>query len=1604
MKLTVGARLPHDFTEMSDNEPLEVERNRPVYRVTHVLRETPWSCLYRGKKVFRNCDFKTGQVSEADDDECLDVLIRTLAYPRLDDRNWVKARREHARFEVQSVLGCISTNLIPEPLDVLEVHNQQDAFSFAIPSPAPAEELILVFEQIHGLPLDVWRKQPGLSVMRRLDVLSQILQFMSALHGQGLFVNAWSPQSFSVDAQDQVHFLGSENVLAAKHAAPWRMLFPADRYVAGFLAPEMLNPSHAPTTQSDLHGWASVAWLLLTGDSPAQIAGQQQRRWAQFDASHRDRLTAELEQVPTAFAQSVRDLFQVSGQRFARQWPESFLSSLWSCLQPDAGQRPGTVADLRSAWREAPPPPVSCCLAVKGADQKIRVLISPLKLSAGLEFSIVAKQGRQPTARSDGEEIWTGKSPTSVDLSTLSKPTLATRTSGDWFYSVFTIDRHEGHESVSHATQAQAFDATTPNSVIVWADAKTSSRQLLPDELELLSYFNVEIPQELLRSKLPQTRGWGIDLLERRLQRDPNDHAARNLMWMRGLVDPEFTVRQHTVSVLVRATVVIDPEFVTRLAQRLAGEDVDNSIRIARWLVSFGIDAAIIEQAIDGLEGQRLVNCSVCQESLRKRDEDGHLVEVHGYVPSEGEFVPLDTALDRLWPRVLRRLETTALDELLKLFTDWPGHQRTSSLTNELEQQALRTMKVELAAKSNALLQVWIRQLGSYLGRQSEMERACLSLLGHSDSNLRRLAREVLFPSVTKRLATPGLHNGLEYLDIVETLCPIEKHEERLETCRRLEELGADLELIKQCREELEQRRIVTCADCGDSMANRELGSHRRLKHGVYEWQGKRYSWALLEGLLTQLSFRRGPDLLAATTLVQFVGEQHGPESCDRLTRNLCGRLGSLKSPTEQTAVAIDVGKTLASLPIAGTWASRLLKEALPACRAAGFTLFAQADATTEQTTAEHATVVARQLADRDVELSVRKEAVIKLVRRAEQWPDACLEGLREFAKSIGSKWEGLKALLSLRQWVGQSAVFEEFLADWESKTQIRCACGCNERFTPSELDRHARQDHGLVLDGLRFRKPWLVALDRLESYADNGDPNLLQQGAELAVFSTQKEPDLGWLRFWREALNRQIAVKEARTLVATVAKSAASAVCPSCFEFVVLGDTPPEHVEVTADGQIRSATLTISNRSESWLWNEVEFSNSKFDPPDPVVTRAGWMAAVLVLCWTPAVIMAMNNQSVPAWWLFGIGIVGLVIVSRLRSIRRPEPIDAAWQSLVPQLLDKDSEQRVIAEHWSFLAGLAQASVGRGNPRSRNAALQRAIDVAFLRTEARLLSDNCLPKLIQLEFHDAIRSRMLVRKLHIVLDVVKHLLWSVLEGRLPLTCLEAATVNGRNLSLLEGGSVVALAWLFVEWTVQKSATPQDIQALARRSPTIAKLLELAGTSSLDSFAMMSAVWQLRNQGKVPEGMRAVPDELRAGRATVLEKRPLRYVQYKGYELWTELGGVRFQGELHTVMPSVEVITARRSPQATRTENCISINGVVCAKTSSTHATAAAIRQIAAFYFQTLRPLADIWLRLPPTGTLDLPNRMPVSCRSCGTLMNAGLGEFGVAIEEAANAG
>src|SRR5262249_7177534 len=149
------------------------------------------------------------------------VFLQTVHYPALDDRELIKELREQIYFQCKRVLGRSSrnrqplSNLLPEPLDYLEVPNDRDTFAVSNPRQLSQYEPILVFEMVHGQPLDVWRREQNPSALRVLRILADLLDFLGTIHAEGMLLNGLAPEAVWVGEDDRLHYMGSERIIDA---------------------------------------------------------------------------------------------------------------------------------------------------------------------------------------------------------------------------------------------------------------------------------------------------------------------------------------------------------------------------------------------------------------------------------------------------------------------------------------------------------------------------------------------------------------------------------------------------------------------------------------------------------------------------------------------------------------------------------------------------------------------------------------------------------------------------------------------------------------------------------------------------------------------------------------------------------------------------------------------------------------------------------------------------------------------------------------------------------------------------------------------------------------------------------------------------------------------------------------------------------------------------------------------------------------------------------------------------------------------------------------------------------------------------------------------
>src|SRR6185437_15179890 len=139
------------------------------------------------------------------------------------------------------VLGQPLSNLLPEPIDYLQVQNERDAFALSNPRQLSMYEPILVFERVHGVSLESWLREQTPALSRRLTALAGLLDFQAVLHAEGLLLNGLGPDAVWIDEFDRLHYLVSEMVVEAGKQQKQRRLYSPERYPEGFSPQEFFD-------------------------------------------------------------------------------------------------------------------------------------------------------------------------------------------------------------------------------------------------------------------------------------------------------------------------------------------------------------------------------------------------------------------------------------------------------------------------------------------------------------------------------------------------------------------------------------------------------------------------------------------------------------------------------------------------------------------------------------------------------------------------------------------------------------------------------------------------------------------------------------------------------------------------------------------------------------------------------------------------------------------------------------------------------------------------------------------------------------------------------------------------------------------------------------------------------------------------------------------------------------------------------------------------------------------------------------------------------------------------------------------------------------------
>jgi hypothetical protein len=690
------------------------------------------------------------------------------------------------------------------------------------------------------------------------------------------------------------------------------------------------------------------------------------------------------------------------------------------------------------------------------------------------------------------------------------------------------------------------------------------------------------------------------------------------------------------------------------------------------------------------------------------------LREAHGYIDFEGDAVPYAVAAARLWERVLQRQEQAAHDRLLDLYlrvtplgaAEAPGLSRYVA-----DLQKLISGKTLIAKDSLAPVALPYGAFDSFLA----ILRACepfmpivrlMLLLG--DTRLRELARDALVPALAERLRGEAISADDVWQALEGACLGSDMIEERLRLCERLPALGVNAVAVSACVLRLQDERLVQCSECGAHVRSRDLETHLRRSHQIFEFRGARRPFEETRAVLLYGACSSPPDLKALQNLRSLVEDHYRRDAKRHLVTWLFEHIRSLHSDRRAAAVmglaeglAVD-GEGVSLLPL--LVGPNKSKSWTQIARRLALELSARLPAPVPDD------VIARVrplLGDRDLPRKGRQRAVIALLRTTGKEGPAAKALLRAAVAGVG-KVRAIERLHQLEQRAGQTPAIDELCRELEEEVRMSCP-RCPTQLRKKDMVRHLWDRHRLVLDGQRVREPWRVLEDWAVDYGLEKDPELLKRCQDLAH---RVDPEGGLTRLHRLMLRRGTQDREVVAALVAQARAQQTSVCPHCYHFVPRDEpTPPEPLSAHND-VLEGFGYRLELGEQAGL-----LPTLRIDSPDDLLyighepgrwlTRLAGIASVCVamlllfvfLVLSQGAMHAENPPIVMLVYAVLVGAIGMILIGFLYMLWPTPPpgkvrlLLAAWEQVVPQMVG-DSMSRA---DWSFLYGLGRlcAELGR---------------------------------------------------------------------------------------------------------------------------------------------------------------------------------------------------------------------------------------------------------------------------------------------------------------------
>ncbi len=1447
MKLIVGERL----------EGAGPAQQPGGYVITGVVRETAWHGLYAAKKIFYNFDFTAKRVRETDEVEWLDVFLRANRYPYLDDPAYVQARRALARAEVRAVLGNRHSNLWPEPLDLLEIENTRDPFTFG-DDWARVGEPILVYTRPTGRFTPEWRQQI-LPVSSILSVLAELLEFMRQAHAEGLLLLGLGPSSLLIDASDRIHYLGTEMVLSQQSAllkdltssAVWQRLYPAERFASGYSAPECFDPARRPDVRSDLYSWGTLAFGLLTGAELTKLAQEQGRPWQVFGDAHWTQLEKVLGQLPKNSVQGWAEQLGVEARGFLQDWPRKFLTVLRMLLDAEPGRRPSSAQELLKWLVDPPPPPVAGVVALHIEADMAKLLLDCTGVEAGLDISIQCTRNEPARLPSDGETVVEGPVRPIIGLDRLPLTDQAI------YYTVFTRRKQDNGIVHSRGVSAELWQPNEKN-LRAWVEEQAVGAfdaQNIPTRVGMvLGALDFSLVSDaLLGSTIPRLRSWVLRRIEQVLRGQGFNPAVEGSLW-RCLRDPHVEMRQAAATTLWSAHPNKSDALLVRLIEALEAPPLEAPIALAHFLRHLQLPEERIRATLQRLETQRPTECPLCKKTLTHGERGAHLQTEHGYVLFEGDLLPAEVVIARLWERVFERPDRAAHEELVGIYLNLPGIGANTDaaaaryveglhrfLLGQSKESAASTIPVALPYSSILSYQMNLRHSASF----TPIVR---TLLASPHQRLRELGSQSVLPSFQTQLRLHPMLSEMRRL-LATVSSDIGQTDLRIDLCRQLGQLGVDAALVNDCIAQLQEERLVVCPDCQASVKSRDLELHMRRAHEVFQFRGTRRTYIDTRDAILKAVCTSPTDLAAWKSLQSLAADKHPQDTNRYLVVWLYQFIKDVDAELRGPALT-----ALADVLVSSESAASLLPLFVGPSKNASWELLGQRlglELCTRLPPPIPAPVIPALLPlldHKELPRRVRENATLTLLRSVDRDRTRTAELLRAYVGQ-SSKKRGMEKLQQLEQRFGHSPALD--LVVQELDDELRMACPrCEIELRKKDMVAHLWDKHRLILDGQRVREPWRVIEDWIVDYGLEKDPQVLQRCRELAL---KDDPSAGLARLQRLLYRRGLRDRELLTELRSLVKTDKATLCPHCCASVPIESDPELEPLVFEESCLEGYGYKLEALERGLV------PALRIESPEAILFRGRepgrWMTRVggILLLTGPLVVItfiALRSQiqretpsSVLAGLALGIGMLAagfLYLIWPGPRSAQDRLIKSAWKLLVPEMLQDHMGKR----EWSFLNGLLQMSDGLTNYQpSRDLLLEcceEASDAARNEVAARIclasLSRRCLADMRE-------RGQR-------PFDIVLTLAAESFKGKLPLSSLSELYENfhGRERSVWTKSELNYLTILTAHHAGLAEVDTDDWLNLGRAFPVLHAVLNL---ESRWHWLQFFAIWTARS-GKLWE--------------------------------------------------------------------------------------------------------------------------------------------------------